>query len=66
MAKSGGGDQRLAGAEKLNPGDEAQPGTPGSWSSNATAYGNSCACPGARTKATARPMASVITQALVP
>ena len=29
MAKSGGGDQLLEGAEKLNPGDEAQPGTPG-------------------------------------
>ena len=43
-----------------------QPGTPGSCSSSATACGNSCACPSAKTNATARPIASVITQALVP
>ncbi len=29
MANSGGGDRSAAGAEKLNPGDEAQPGAPG-------------------------------------
>jgi hypothetical protein len=41
MASSGGGEHRLADAEKLNPGDEAQPGAPGTGENTCPACGGS-------------------------
>jgi hypothetical protein len=41
MANSGGGQPTAAGGEKLNPGDEAQPGAPGTGENTCPACGGS-------------------------
>ena len=41
MASSRGGEHRLADAEKLNPGDEAEPGAPGTGENTCPTCGGS-------------------------